>query len=165
MNGIIKFYELNHLLILTIITIVTLLIMIKKNQQIRELLSKVGEMKVKINDFEAIKIEKISKTIITGSLVRLKYVLTGEIINILISENENLKFKINSEIIRINVKTPLSIALLDKQEGNTIKFKKSLSDEQEVYVVVLDVNNGFNSDTETVIIENMFTSGVLRSAL
>lgn len=154
MNRIGEFYESNHLLILTIIIVVTLIITINKNQKIKKLISKVGEMKVKITEFEVIKIKTISKTITTGSLVRLKYVLTGEIINILISENENLKFNINSEIIRINVKTPLALALLGKQEGNTIKFKKSLSDEQEVYVVILDVNNGFNSDTETAIIEN-----------
>jgi hypothetical protein len=41
------------------------------------------------------------------------------------------------------------------QEGCTIKFKNNQLDEIEVYVVILDVNNGFNSDTETVIIENI----------
>ena len=38
----------------------------------------------------------------------------------------NIKFKNNSDINRINVKTPLAIALLDMEEGDTIKFKKNL---------------------------------------
>lgn len=154
MNRIAEFYESNHLLIFTFLIVVTILTIYNKNQQIKKLISKAAEMKVKITEFEAIRIKQISKTIKLGSLVRLKYVLTGEIINILISENENIKFKNNSDIIRINIKTPLAIALLDMQEGDTIKFKKNLLDEVEVYVVILDVNNGFNSNTENVILEN-----------
>jgi hypothetical protein len=111
-------------------------------------------MKSKITDYDAISIKKISKTIKLGSLIRLKYVLTGEIINILISENENLHFKNNSDVNRINIKTPLAIALLNRQEGDTIKFKKNLLDDVEVFVLILDVNNGFNSNTENVILEN-----------
>ena len=154
MNRIAEFYESNHLLIFTFLIVVTILTIYNKNQKFKKLISIAAEMKVKITEFEAIRIKQISKTIKLGSLVRLKYVLTGEIINILISENENIKFKNNSDIIRINIKTPLAIALLDMQEGDTIKFKKNLLDEVEVYVVILDVNNGFNSNTENVILEN-----------
>jgi transcription elongation GreA/GreB family factor len=154
MNRIAEFYESNHLFIFTILFVAALLIIFNKNQQIKKLISKVAEMKVKITEIEAIRIKQISKTIKLGSLVRLKYVLTGEIINILISENENIKFKNNSDINRINVKTPLAIALLDMEEGDTIKFKKNLLDDVEVFVLILDVNNGFNSNTETVIFEN-----------
>ena len=156
MNRIAEFYESNHLFILTILFVAALLIIFNKNQQIKKLISKVAEMKVKITKLEAIRIKQISKTIKLGSLVRLKYVLTGEIINILISENENIKFKNNSDINRINVKTPLAIALLGMEEGDTIKLKKNLLDEVEVFVLILGVNNGFNSNTETVIVENNY---------
>jgi hypothetical protein len=155
MNRISEFYESNHFLIFTFLIVVTILTIYNKNEQIKKLISKVAEMKVKITEFEAIRIKQISKTIKLGSLVRLKYVLTGEIINILISENENIKFKNNTDIIRVNAKLPLAVALLSKHEGSKVKFKKSLTDEQEVYVIVLDVNNGFNSETETAIIENI----------
>jgi len=154
MFSIAEFYESNHLLILIFLIVFTILIIYKKNQKIKELIINVAEMNFKIAEFEAIRTNQISKTIKLGSLVRLKYVLTGEIINISISENENIKFKNNTDIIRINFKSPLAIALLGKQEGDKIKFKKNLLDEVEVYVMILDVNNGFNSNTENVIFEN-----------
>jgi transcription elongation GreA/GreB family factor len=152
MNRIEVFYESNHLMVFIFFMIVTILIIYNKNTKIKELISQVGEIKIKISEFESIKIEKISKAIKLGSLVRLKYVLTGEIINILITENESNKFKNDSNIFKINIKTPLAIALIGMEEGNTIKFKKSQLDEIEVYVLILDVNNGFNSNTELVII-------------
>ena len=154
MNRIVDFYESNHLSIFAFFIIVAIVVIYNKNNKIKELISQVGKMKFKISDFETIKFERISKTIKIGSLVRLKYVLTGEIRNIIISENENNKLKNNSDIIRINYKSPLGIALMNMQESDIIKFKKSQLDEEEIYVVILDVNNGFDTNTEIVIIEN-----------
>jgi hypothetical protein len=154
MNRIVDFYESNHLLIFAFFIIVTIVVIYNNNNKIKELIIQVGKMKLKISEFETIKFERISKTIKIGSLVRLKYVLTGEIRNIIISENENNKLKNNSDIIRINYKSPLGIALLNMQESDIIKFKKSQLAEEEIYVVILDVNNGFDTNAEIVIIEN-----------
>jgi hypothetical protein len=147
MIRLVEYYETNHLLVLAIVIFVALIIIIKKNQQIKKLICRIEE-------FETIRIENISKTIKIGSLVRLRYILTGEVITLLISENQSGKINNQSEIIRINSKMPLAIGLLNKHEGSTIKFKKNKLDEKEIYVIVLDVNNGFNSETEIVIIEN-----------
>lgn len=154
MNRIVDFYESNHLMIFAFFIIVAIVVIYNKNNKIKELISQVGKMKFKISEFETIKFERISKTIKIGSLVRLKYVLTGEIRNIIISENENNKLKNNSDIIKINYKSPLGMALMNMQESDIIKFKISQLDEVEIYVVILDVNNGFNTNTEIVIIEN-----------
>jgi transcription elongation GreA/GreB family factor len=54
-----------------------------------ELKVKLTELKAKIAEYEIIRIEKVSKSIKVGCVVRLKYVLTGEIITILISEYQS----------------------------------------------------------------------------
>lgn len=160
MNRIVEFYESYHFYVLALVIIVTIIITIGKNQQIKELLSKVVELKVKLSESKVkiteeaiIKIEKNAKSIKVGSLVRLKYILTGETITILISEYQFGDIENQSEFKRINFKMPLAVSLLNKEVGDIVKFKLKVSDENEVYVEVLKVGVENKQETIEVIVE------------
>jgi len=160
MNRIVEFYESYHFYVMALVIIVTIIITIGKNQQIKELLSKVVELKVKLSESkvkiteeEIIKIEKNAKSIKVGSLVRLKYILTGETITILISEYQFGDIENQSEFKRINFKMPLAVSLLNKEVGDIVKFKLKVSDENEVYVEVLKVGVENKQETKEVIVE------------
>lgn len=160
MNRIVEFYESYHFYVLALVIIATLIIIIGKNRQIKELLSKVDELKVKLSkskvriaEEEIIRIEKIIKSIKVGSLVKLKYVLTGEIITIVISEYQSGLIENQSEIKRINSKMPLAVALLNKEVGDIVKFKLNKSDEKEVYLEVLNVGVENKQATKEVVVE------------
>ena len=160
MNRIVEFYESYHFYVLALVIIATLIIIIGKNRQIKELLSKVDELKVKLSkskvkiaEEEIIRIEKIIKSIKVGSLVKLKYVLTGEIITIVISEYQSGVIENQTEIKRINAKMPLAVSLLNKEVGDIVKFKLNNSDEKEVYLEVLNVGVENKLATKEVVVE------------
>lgn len=140
MNRISELYESNHFLILVITTIafsIYIKLLKKRNQNI--------EFSENENSrLEEVFIEKIS----TGSIVRLKYILTGEVVTLQISENQSLKYKNKSEIRRLHYKMPLAIALMEKSAGELIKFKLNETDENYIYVEILNVNNNLFTDEE-----------------
>ncbi len=132
MNRIVDFYESNHLLILMILIVVFALYIksIKKNNHF----SKTENIIEDEND-------DFDKLIKTGSEVKLNYILTGEIITLVISQNQSKKYKNKSEIRRLYFKSTLAEALNDKKAGDIIKFKVDELKEEYTYVEILDVNN------------------------
>lgn len=132
MNRIVDFYESNHLLILMILIVVFALYIksIKKNNPF----SKTENIIEDEND-------DFDKLIKTGSEVKLNYILTGEIITLVISQNQSKKYKNKSEIRRLYFKSTLAEALNDKKAGDIIKFKVDELKEEYTYVEILDVNN------------------------
>lgn len=132
MNGIVDFYESNHFIILIILIVVFVLYIksIKKNNHF----SKTENIIEDEND-------DFDKLIKTGSEVKLNYILTGEIITIVISQNQSKKYKNKSEIRRLYFKSTLAEALNDKKTGDIIKFKVDELKEEYTYVEILDVNN------------------------
>ncbi len=154
MNKITEFYESNHLLLFTILIIATVLTIFKNSWKIKKLISKDGEMKDRIAEFETTKNDKISKSIKIGSIVTLKYIFTGEEITLQIVENQSGKMDNQSEIRRISSLLPLAVSLIDKEVGDIFKFKLNITDEKEIYVEVIDIGVDFQQDSEEVIDEN-----------
>jgi hypothetical protein len=141
MNRIAEFYESNHLLVLTIIIFLFGIYILLMNKRNHYTLSSKSE----IEDEE----EKVNNKISTGSIFKVKYILTGEVITHQIIENKSSKPKNKSEIIRINFKDPLAVSIFDKEIGDIIKLH-----ENEIYLEVLDVDNSFFSEEEREFFEN-----------
>jgi ASC-1-like (ASCH) protein len=132
MKRIVDFYESNHFIILIILIVAFVLYIksIKKNNRF----SKTENIIEDEND-------DFDKLIKTGSEVKLNYILTGEIITLVISQNQSKKYKNKSEIRRLYFKSTLAEALNDKKAGDIIKFKVDELKEEYTYVEILDVNN------------------------
>ncbi len=132
MKRIVDFYESNHFIILIILIVAFVLYIksIKKNNHF----SKTENIIEDEND-------DFDKLIKTGSEVKLNYILTGEIITLVISQNQSKKYKNKSEIRRLYFKSTLAEALNDKKAGDIIKFKVDELKEEYTYVEILDVNN------------------------
>lgn len=147
MNKISELYESNHLLILVINIIVFSIyinLLKKRNHNI----------KFSENENSRLEEEFIEK-IITGSIVQLKYILTGEVVTLQVSENQSMKYKNKSDIRRLHYKMPLAIALMEKSVGELIKFKLNETDENDIYVEILNVNNNLFTDEEIEEIKNI----------
>ncbi len=140
MNRISELYESNHFLIL-VITIIAFSIYIK--------LLKKRNQNIEFSENENSWLEEeYTETINTGSIVQLKYILTGKVVTLQVSENQSLKYKNKSEIRRLHYKMPLAIALMEKSAGELIKFKLNETDENYIYVEILNVNNNLFTDEE-----------------
>lgn len=85
-----------------------------------------------------------------GSKVKLYYIKEDKILSLIISENTN---KADSK--NLHYKLPLAIALYNKEAGSIIKFKKSETDLNFVYVEVLDVDNSEVKQTDEPIINSI----------
>ena len=142
MNRIAEFYESNHLTVLLIVVIVFVLYILSiKNRNIVTMNIENEDIKDKIQIFDR-KIE-------TYSIVKLKYILTGEVVTCDFAKNKYNKYKKPSRNIkRIYFDNPLAVALFDKEAGDIIKYKENELDEKDIYVEVLNVNNNFFTDEE-----------------
>ena len=142
-----ELYESNHLLILIIVIIafsVYIKLSKKRNQNI--------EFSENENSWlEEELIEKIS----TGSIVQLKYIVTGEVVTLQVSENQSMKYKNKSEIRRLHYKMPLAIDLMEKSAGELMKFKLNETDVNYIYVEILNVNNNLFTDEYIEEIKNI----------
>lgn len=105
-------------------------------------------------DNEIINLGPRKERIRIGSIVRLKYISTDEIILILISEYQSGKIENQPGINVLYYKKPLAVALLNKEVGDRVEFKLNDLDENEVKVEVLAINNEFVDDFEEEIITN-----------
>lgn len=132
MNRIVDIYESNHLLILVILVILlgVYIKSIKKNNYFSKIENVIEDDS---DDFD--------KLINTDSEVKLKYILSGEIITLKISENQSNKYKNKSETRRLYFQLPLAEALTDRKAGDIIKFKVDELKEEYTYIEILDVNN------------------------
>ena len=139
MNGIGEFYQSNHLSVLITVVILFGIYILK--------------LKTKILDYISKQDEYNNKKIRIGSIVKLKYILTGEVVTLQISEYQSGVIENQSKIRRINSKMPLAVSLLDKEVGDIVKFKVNISDENEVYVEVLKFGFEIEQQTEEVIVE------------
>ena len=142
MNRIAEFYESNHLTVLLIVVIVFVLYILSiKNRNIVTMNIENEDIKDKTQIFDR-KIE-------TYSIVKLKYILTGEVVTCDFAKNKYNKYKKPSRNIkRIYFDNPLAVALFDKETGDIIRYRENEIDEKDIYVEVLNVNNNFFTDEE-----------------
>jgi hypothetical protein len=138
MNRIVEFYEANHLLVLIVLIVVFGIYIQYTKHKNRYIVSSENE----INEDEEVDDNKIS----IGSIIKLKYILTGEVVTLQISENQSNKNK--TEIRRLHYKMPLAVSLLGKETDDIVKFKISELDNNEVFVEVLNVNNTLFTEEE-----------------
>lgn len=146
MNRIAEFYESNHLLIF-IVLIISFGIYIKYTQYRNRYIVSSENKTVEEEEIE-------DKKITTWSTIELKYILTSEVVNFRISENQSNKYKNKLEIRRLHYKNPLAVSLLEKTTGDIIKYKIDELDENYIYVEVLNVNNNLFTDEEIAMYEN-----------
>jgi|GEM_PF-3445914 len=153
MNRIIEFYESNHLLVLIGVIILFGIYMKLSKKEKNEITSSES----KTEDEEEI----IDNKITSVSVVKLKYILTGEVVTLRISESQSNKAQKKSEIQRIYFRLPLADSLLGKETGAIIKYKINPLDEKDIYVEVLEVNNSLFSEEEL----DFFKAGDLKNAI
>ncbi len=146
MNRIAEFYESNHLLILIVLIIVFGIYIKYTKHRNRYIVSSEN----KTVEEEEIEDNKIT----TWSTIELKYILTSEVVNFRISENQSNKYKNKLEIRRLHYKNPLAVSLLEKTTGDIIKYKINELDENYIYVEVLNVNNNLFTDEEIAMYGN-----------
>lgn len=168
MNNIVQFYESNHFLFFIITFIVLMYNIISsrktklaKNSSKRDFNS---ESDLDINgNSEEISDEQYEEVISerctsVGSKVKLYYIKEDKILSLIISENTN---KADSK--NLHYKLPLAIALYNKEAGSIIKFKKSETDLNFVYVEVLEVDNSEVKQTDELIINSIKTEKAIDS--
>lgn len=150
MNRIAEFYESNHLLVFIVLIVLLLLYILSIKNSNRNIVTMNRE-----NEYKEYKEEELDHKIETYSIVKLKYILTGEVITCDFAKNKSNKYKkpyIN--IKRIYFDNPLAVALFDKEMGDIIKYKNNEFDENYFYVEILNVNNSLSTDEERAMYEN-----------
>lgn len=150
MNRIADFYESNHLLVLIVLIVFLLLYILSIKNSNRNIVTMNRE-----NEYKEYEEEELDQKIKTYSIVKLKYILTGEVITCDFAKNKSNKYKkpfIN--IKRIYFDNPLAVALFDKEMGDIIKYKNNEFDENYFYVEILNVNNSLSTDEERAMYEN-----------
>jgi transcription elongation GreA/GreB family factor len=95
-----------------------------------------------------------------GSKVKLYYIKEDITLSLIISEHTN-----KADNKNLHYKMPLAIALYNKEAGSIIKFKKSETDLNFVYVEVLDVDNSDVKETEKTIINTLKTEKLFDSLI
>lgn len=160
MSNIQEFYESNHFLFFIITFIVLMYSVISSRKaksdliSSKKLLNSESELD-KNGNFEEISDEQYEEVInerctSVGSKVKLYYIKEDKILSLIISENTN---KADSK--NLHYKLPLAIALYNKEAGSIIKFKKTETDLNFVYVEVLDVDNSEVKQTDEPIINSI----------
>lgn len=139
MKNICEIYESNHIKI-TIIFIIFIVYLInnilKKKDVINNLNSakkELSKLSSIIDNYKKIEKENNKNKIKLGSIVKIKYLLLNEIIEITLTENTNN----NSN--KINIKMPLAISLLDRKKGEIVKFQNDNA--EEIYIEILEVKS------------------------
>ena len=129
MKNIYEIYEANHIRI-TIIFIIFIVYLIHNTLNKKALINNLNKAKKEISKLSAIiyNYEKIEKEnnknkIKLGSIVKIKYIILNEVIEITLTEN------INSNSNKINIKMPLAISLLDRKKGEIVKFQNDNAEE------------------------------------
>ena len=124
MKNIYEIYEANHIKI-TIIFIILIVYLIHNTLKKKALTNNLNRAKKEISklsaiiyDYEKIEKENNKNKIKLGSIVKIKYLILNEVIEITLTEN------INSNSNKINIKMPLAISLLDRKKGEIVKFQK-----------------------------------------
>ena len=117
MNRIAEFYESNHLLVLLVVLFIFGIYVLSTKNRIRNIVTMKSE-----NEDKEDKIEIFDLKIETYSIVKLKYILTGEVVTCDFAKNKSNKYKKPSRNIkRIYIDNPLAVALFDKETGDIIK--------------------------------------------
>lgn len=156
MNTIIQFYESNHFLffIITFIVLIYNVILSRKaksglnsSKQILNRESAIDKNEISDEQCEEVINERCTSV---GSKVKLYYIKEDITLSLIISENTN---KADSK--NLHYKLPLAIALNNKEAGSIIKFKKSETDLNFVYVEVLEVDNSEVKQTDEPIINSI----------
>lgn len=139
MKNIYEIYEANHIRI-TIIFIIFIVYLIHNTLNKKALINNLNKAKKEISKLSAIiyNYEKIEKEnnknkIKLGSIVKIKYIILNEVIEITLTEN------INSNSNKINIKMPLAISLLDRKKGEIVKFQNDNA--EEIYIEILEVKS------------------------
>ncbi len=139
MKNIYEIYEANHIRI-TIIFIIFIVYFIHNTLNKKALINNLNKAKKEISKLSAIiyNYEKIEKEnnknkIKLGSIVKIKYIILNEVIEITLTEN------INSNSNKINIKMPLAISLLDRKKGEIVKFQNDNA--EEIYIEILEVKS------------------------
>ena len=168
MNNIQEFYESNHFLFFIITFIVLMYSIISSRKAKSDLNSSKQILNIeseidKNGNFEEISDEKYEEVInerctSVGSKVKLYYIKEDKILSLIISENTN---KADSK--NLHYKLPLAIALYNKEAGSIIKFKKSETDLNFVYVEVLEVDNSEVKQIDEPIINSIKIEKVIDS--
>ncbi len=168
MNNIQEFYESNHFLFFIITFIVLMYSVISSRKAKSDLNSSKQILNIeseidKNGNFEEISDEKYEEVInerctSVGSKVKLYYIKEDITLSLIISEHTN---KADSK--NLHYKLPLAIALYNKEAGSIIKFKKSETDLNFVYVEVLDVDNSEVKQTDELIINSIKTEKAIDS--
>ena len=150
MNRIVEFYEANYLLVLLIVLIVFGIYILSLKKRNRNSVTMNS-----LNEDKEDKKEIFDRKIETWSIVKLKYILTGEVVTCDFAKNTSKKYKKPSQNIkRIYFEMPLAVALFDKQMGDIIKYKDNELNENYIYVEVLDINNSLSTDEERAMYGN-----------
>jgi hypothetical protein len=137
MNRISELYETNHLVILILLLIgfIVYIINLKSKQTLDKLKIEkdTGESKIEVVEHTN------TKKIDIGSYVLIKNIIEDREVSIRISENSTNKT--NQGISNVFYKMPLAHALINKEKGDIVKFKKEDSGTKYNYIEVLNVGN------------------------
>lgn len=162
MSNIQEFYESHHFLFF-ILTFIVLMYSVISRRKIKsapnsskQILNRESDLDISKNS-EEIPDEQYEEVInerctSVGSKVKLYYIKEDITLSLIISEHTNIADNKN-----LHYKMPLAIALYNKEVGSIIKFKKSETDLNFVYVEVLDVDNSDVKETEKTIINTLKT--------
>ncbi len=159
MNNIQEFYESHHFLffIVTFIFLMYSVISSRKaksaSNSSKQIINSESELEKNAN-LEVISEEQFDEVInerctSIGSKVKLYYIKEDKILSLILSENTH-----RADNKNLYYKLPLAIALYNKEAGSIIKFKKSETDLNFVYVEVLDIDNSEVKQTD----ESIFNS-------
>jgi len=141
MKNIYEIYEANHIKI-TIIFIIFIIYLIYNTIKKKALINNLNRAKKEIlklsaiiNNYEKIEKENSRNKIKLGSIVKIKYLILNEVIEITLTENINS----NSNSNKINIKMPLAISLLDRKKGEIVKFQNDNA--EEIFIEILEVKS------------------------
>ena len=139
MKNIYEIYEANHIKI-TIIFIILIVYLIHNTLKKQALINnlnrgkkEISKLSAIIDNYEKIETENNKNKIKLGSIVKIKYLILNEVIEITLTDNIN----INSN--KINIKMPLAISLLDRKKGEIVKFQNDNA--EEIYIEILEVKS------------------------
>lgn len=133
MKKIVELYDSNNLLLFLIVIIVLGIYIISLKKTIKHLIYKPIYLEEENYDFQ----------ITLGSVVELKYVITGEIVKIRISLSQPKNNNNDLEVRLVYFKIPLVNSLRDKEAGDIVRFNLNEFDEKVVYVEIINVDNRF----------------------